>query len=181
MDKSLTWRNKCINELIHKNNLPNINNQYISNIEMKLINIAAIVGLKRQDHKEDIAKLISNIQKQFIPAGLNFSMDNRKAEEFLSKYSDGLEDAFLYAKKMEDDIREGRITSEQQIMPIKKSFFKTKSKILPLAPAISNEVKQDEIDNWKSSLKYDTSNLNNKNQEDIKEYLVNEIDKGIEK
>lgn len=168
MDKSLIWRNEC-NCNLEDNKLPQKNNQYISNIEKRLINIAARVGLKRNDNKDNIANLIGDIQKEFVPVGLKFSIENKKEEEFLSSYSAGLEDAFLYARKMEDDIRAGRITSEEQIMPKKKSFFKRKQETMSL-PSGPNEDRVNKSNQWKDSVRVEQNvdkNVIEINQENI--------------
>lgn len=158
IDKSLLWRNKGIYSL-SKNKNPKNNNQYISNIEKKLINIAARVGFKKNNDKESIANMIADIQKQFIPFDLEFSKEICSEEQFLSKYSDGLEDAFLYAKKMEKDIRAERITSEQDIIPDKKSFFKRKQEALSL-PSGPNQDRVNKSKQWKEDIKFE-QNVNN--------------------
>lgn len=174
MDNSLLWRNKSIKDM-NNNIMPSKNNEYISNIEKKLVDIAARVGLRRNNDKESIANMIHDIQKQFIPLNLEFSKEDGNEEQFLSKYSNGLEDAFLYAKKMEDDIREGRITSEEQIMPKKKSFFKRKQETLSLHSA-PNQDKVNKPNKWKADIKFE-HNINNNvteiNQENIQGDIKN--------
>lgn len=160
MDKSLLWRNKSVMDM-RNNVMPNKNNEHIFNIEKKLVDIAVRVGFRRKYDKDSIANMIADIQKQFIPSNLEFSNENGNEEQFLSKYSNGLEDAFLYAKKIEEDIRTGRITTEQQIMPKKKSFFKRKQEtfFLPSAP---NQDRVNKSKQWKEDLKFE-QNLNNNN------------------
>jgi len=168
MDKSLLWRNKSIKDM-NNNIMPIKNNQYIYNIEKKIVDIAARVGFRRNNDKESIANMIADIQKQFIPSNLEFSNENGNEEQFLSKYSNGLEDAFLYAEKMEEDIRTGRITSEEQIMPKKKSYFKRKQETLSL-PSGPNQDRVNKSSQWKEDIKFDQSVNNNVteiNQENI--------------
>lgn len=162
MDKSLSWRNTSIKEN-RNNKMPSKNNKCIFNIEKKLVDMAARVGLRRNDDKESISNMINNIQKQFIPPNLEFSDENGKEEEFLSKYSSRLEEAFLYAKKMEEDIRVGRITSEEQIMPTRKTLFRSKKHKLVL-PSSTYKKETNKANEWISNLKAKTNAKNNLNE-----------------
>lgn len=122
MDKSLMWRNNSLVDLRKNKKIKN-NNQYISNIEEKLVNITARVCLEKGISKEETLEKIDKVTQCFITPNLNFNIEEPREEAFLSEHSGNLDKPFEYAEKIKEDILLGKIVSSSQLITSKNSLL----------------------------------------------------------
>lgn len=124
IDKSLMWRNNSVVDFIDGKQIKK-KNKYISDIEQKLVNMAVRVSLEKGESKEETAEKIDKISQNFIQSGLEVDINDKKEENFLSQYSEKLNEPFEYAKKIKEEILNGKIVSANELVT-KKSSIKDK-------------------------------------------------------
>lgn len=183
MDKSILWRNNSIINL-RKGNQIKKKNKYVSDIEQKLINIAARVSLSRGMSKEEVIQNIDKVSQNFIQPNLKFDINDVNEENFLSEYCESIDEAFEYSKKAKEDILTDKITSASQLTTSNNNFkdkiktlFKLKKDSANIAlPSsmsektvdnMAKEVFLSELENLKNTDDIVVENIKEKEQKEI--------------
>lgn len=128
IDKSLMWRNNSIIDLRDGKKIKN-QNQYIYEVEQKLIDFATRVGLENGESKEEILERIDRITANFIKPNLEFNIEDENEEKFLSAYSQDLNKPFEYSAQIKEQIISDKLVSSSQLVT-NKSSLKDKIKLM---------------------------------------------------